>query len=207
VAPHHCQGADVVVGVLDDYGSLAEGLLSLYFVTGEDEWLVFAGMLLDVAVSHFTDGEGGFFDTADDAPALVRRPRDPADNAEPSGWFAVSNALVTYAAITESAEHRARAEQALRIVTSLAERAPRAVGWGLAAVTALADGPAEVSIAGDDAEPLARIVWHSSAPGAVIRYGDPGGEGQAMVCRHFVCQLPTDDPETLARQLSSRSRS
>lgn len=195
------------LGVLDDYGSVAEGLLSLYFVTGDDEWLVFAGMLLDVAVSHFSDGAGGFFDTADDAPPLIRRPHDPADNAEPSGWFAVANALVTYAAVTESPEHRARAEDALRIVTSLADRAPRAVGWGLVAVTALADGPAEVSIAGDDTSALVRAVWHSSAPGAVIRYGDRGGQGQAMCCRHFTCQLPTADPEVLAAHLAPNGRS
>ena len=190
------------VGVLDDYGSVAEGLLAVYFVTGEAEWLVFAGMLLDVAVSHFSDGDGGFFDTADDAPALVRRPRDPADNAEPSGWFAVANALVTYAAITESMGHRTRAMQALEIAKPLVERAPRAIGWGLVAVMALADGPAEVTIAGDDIDALTRAVWHSSAPGAVIRYGDPGGQGQAMVCRHFACQLPTEDPAVVSVHLS-----
>ncbi len=33
------------VGVLDDYGSVAEGLLALYQVTGDDEWLAFAGIL------------------------------------------------------------------------------------------------------------------------------------------------------------------
>ena len=98
------------VGVLDDYGSVAEGLLTLYQVTGDDEWLAFAGILLDVAVQHFADGEGGFFDTADDAPALIQRPRDPSDNAEPSGWFAVANACVTYSAITGLPEYRDVAE-------------------------------------------------------------------------------------------------
>jgi uncharacterized protein YyaL (SSP411 family) len=54
-------------GVLDDYGSVAEGLLALYQATGNDEWLMFAGLLLDVAIQHFADDEGGFYDTADDA--------------------------------------------------------------------------------------------------------------------------------------------
>ena len=48
-------------------------------------WLDLAGVLLDAAVTHFTDGHGGFFDTADDAERLVRRPQDPTDNATPSG--------------------------------------------------------------------------------------------------------------------------
>ncbi len=65
------------LGVLDDYGSLAEGLLVLAQVTGEVAWLQFAGMLLDITLQHFTDGSGGFFDTANDAPELIRRPKDP----------------------------------------------------------------------------------------------------------------------------------
>jgi uncharacterized protein len=55
------------VGVLEDYGDVAEGLLALHQVTGERRWLDAAGELLDVAMAHFGDGDGGFFDTADDA--------------------------------------------------------------------------------------------------------------------------------------------
>ena len=122
--------------VLDDYGSVAEGFQALFQVTGDDEWLVLAGILLDIAIQHFADGEGGFYDTADDAPALIQRPRDPSDNAEPSGWFAVANACITQAALTGVTEYRDVAERALDIATALAPRAPRAAGWGLVAATA-----------------------------------------------------------------------
>jgi hypothetical protein len=64
----------------------------------------------------------GFFDTADDAPALVRRPRDPGDNAEPSGWLATAKACLTYAALTGRGDLREVAERALGLVTGLAER-------------------------------------------------------------------------------------
>lgn len=198
------------LGVLDDYGDVAEGLLALYWATGEDEWLTFAGMLLDIAVTHFSDGDGGFFDTADFAEALMRRPREAADNAEPSGWFAVANALVTYAAITESIEHRERALAALPIVRLYAERAPRSAGWGLVASIAALDGPAEVTVGavtpdGDSVarSALVRVAHMSSAPGAVLRYQwDASDEPWATVCRHFVCGLPVTDPEVLRMQLS-----
>ena len=214
------------VGVLDDYGSTAEGFLALYQVTGDDEWLAFAGILLDVAVQHFSDEEGGFFDTADDAAELILRPRDPSDNAEPSGWFAVANACLTYAALTGVAEYREIAERALRVVGPLAGRAPRAVGWGLAASAALICGPLEIAVVGDPDDPrtreLRRTALMSASPGAVVAVGDGSHESRtdgvpllrdrgtlagapaAYVCRGFTCLAPTADPATLAALVDAR---
>ena len=214
------------VGVLDDYGSVAEGLLALYQVTGDDEWLAFAGILLDVAVQHFGDGEGGFYDTDDDAAPLILRPRDPADNAEPSGWLAVAHACVSYSALTGLSEYREIAERALAIVTPLAGRAPRAVGWGLAASSALAAGPLEVAVVGIAGEPgMSALRWTalmSTRPGTVVALGGPdafevedgvpllrdrplmGGLPTAYVCQGHVCDLPTTDPDRLAERVGSR---
>jgi len=192
------------LGVLDDYGDVAEGFLALYWATADDEWLTFAGILLDVAVGHFSDADGGFYDTADDAPALIRRPREASDNAEPSGWFAVANALVTYAAIVESAEHRTRAEQALGVVAAYGSHAPRAAGWGLSALLAVLDGPAEVTVDAQSAD-LVHVARMTSAPGAVLRYSRDARDSGAMVCRHSVCQLPTMDPDRLATLLRNRT--
>lgn len=220
------------LAVLDDYGSLAEGLLTLAQVTGEVAWLQFAGMFVDIALQHFADGEGGFFDTADDAPALVRRPKDPADNAEPSGWFSVANALVTYAALTGSAEHRDAAERALGIVTSLAGRAPRAVGWGLVAGCALIAGPLEVAVVLADRDSatgtrelvgtsLVEVAFAANSPGTVVAWGELGDEDQpllrdrpliddrptAYVCRGFVCDAPVTGVAELAESVRARRAS
>lgn len=210
-------------GVLDDYGSVAEGFLALFQVTGDDSWLALSGVLLDVAITHFRDEQGGFFDTADDAPALVQRPQDPSDNAEPSGWFAVANACVTYSALTGIQDYRQIAERALGVVADLGVRAPRASGWGLAAVSALIDGPQEIAVVGLFDDPhttmLRSVALAATAPGAVVAVGEPGsevpllrdrplvdGRAAAYVCQGFTCQAPTTDPEALASQVGARAK-
>ena len=63
--------------------------------------------------TRFGDGRGGFYDTADDAEQLVRRPQDPTDGATPAALPRRPGALLTYAALTGSARHREAAEAAL----------------------------------------------------------------------------------------------
>jgi len=194
------------VGVLEDYGDVAEGLLALHQVTGERRWLDLAATLLRAAVTHFADGNGGFYDTADDAEQLVRRPQDPTDNATPSGLAAVAAALVTLSALTADPAVREVAELALGAVAPLVERFPRYAGWVAATAEALAAGPLEVAVV--DAPELASLARRATSPGAVVVTGGdspllaerPGGA--AYVCREFVCDAPTRDPDELARRLS-----
>jgi hypothetical protein len=217
--------AGTPAGVLEDYADVAEGLLALLAVTGDQRWLGHAGALLDVVLEHFGDGAGGFHDTADDvvdtALAVMRRPQDPTDNATPSGWSAAAGALLGYAAVTGSARHRTAAEEALGVYRRLAGHA-RFAGWGLAVAEALADGPREVAVVGLPHDPataaLHRAALLGTAPGAVVVAGEPGtvgvpllegrplvaGRPAAYVCRHFVCDAPTTEPARLAAALGAR---
>jgi uncharacterized protein YyaL (SSP411 family) len=207
-------------GVLEDYGDVAEGFLSLAAITGEGAWLEFAGFLLDIVLEQFT-GEGGqLYDTAHDAEQLIRRPQDPTDSATPSGWTAAAGALLSYAAYTGSEAHRTAAEGALGVVKALGPRVPRFVGWGLAVAEALLDGPREVAVAGPVGGELHRTALLGRAPGAVVAAGEGpgaeaefpllvdrplvGGEPTAYVCRHFVCDAPTTDAADLAAKLGGR---
>jgi uncharacterized protein YyaL (SSP411 family) len=199
--------------VLEDHGCLADGLLALHQATGDLRWLDTARDLLDVALAHFRDADGGFHDTADDAEALVLRPRDPSDNASPSGSSATATALLTYAALTGSATHRTAAEDALGHLVGVGRAHPRFAGWALAAAEAWLDGPREVAVVGDGAarEALERVARLGTAPGAVVVAGAevsthpllagrpaPDGGAAAYVCRGFVCEAPTSDPIALA---------
>ncbi|HSE70541.1 MAG TPA: thioredoxin domain-containing protein [Nocardioidaceae bacterium] len=208
-------------GVLEDHGCVAAGFLALFSATGDPVWLARAGDLLDVALARFGADEGGFHDTADDAEALVARPRDPSDNASPSGQSALVHALLGYAAVTGSGRHRDAAEAALRNVRTLAERVPRFAGWSLAAAEAALAGPLEVAVVGEEGDParasLERVARHAASPGAVVVVGAPAasdvpllegrglveGRAAAYVCRQMVCDRPVTTPEELARLLSA----
>ncbi|WP_214103709.1 thioredoxin domain-containing protein [Acrocarpospora catenulata] len=206
-------------GVLEDYADVAEGLLGLYSVTGESQWFTLAGELLDTLLARFPDGEGGFYDTADDASSLFQRPKDPTDNATPSGQFAAAGALLTYAALTGSTPHREAAENALGAVSVLASAYARFAGWGLAVAQAALAGPLELAIIGPLDDPgtqaLHRTGLMSTNPGLVIALGDGqspvpllqhrttiDGAPAAYVCRQFTCRLPVTTPAALKAELT-----
>ena len=208
--------------VLEDLACVSDAYLVLHQVTSALLWLERASTLLDDILDRFRDnGSGGFFDTASDAEQLVVRPQEHTDNATPSGWSAATSALLTFAALTGSDRHRAAAEESLSPLVALAATHPRYAGWGMATAEAWLDGPREVAIVGDPADPathdLRAAAWAAQAPGAVIAVGAPGsvhpllegrveveGKPSAYVCRHFVCDRPVSEPTDLALALDPR---
>ncbi|HET7475937.1 MAG TPA: thioredoxin domain-containing protein [Dermatophilaceae bacterium] len=206
------------LGVADDYGNLAEGLLALHQATLDPRWLRAAAELLDVALDLFADGDGGFFDTGADAEQLFTRPRTQADNAEPSGHSALANALLTSAALTGSPRHRDAADQAVAAAAPLAGQDPRFAGWTLAAAEALLAGPLQVAVVGDDevAAAMVSASRRATSPGTVLAAGEPdqqglpllqarprvGGGSTAYVCRGFVCERPVTTVAELAALLA-----
>ncbi|UQX89487.1 thioredoxin domain-containing protein [Jatrophihabitans telluris] len=206
-------------GVAEDYGDLAEGLLSLHQADGTARWLRSAGELLDVALRHFAHDNGGFFDTADDAETLFTRPADPSDNAAPGGQSALAGALLTYSALTGSLRHRQAADAAVAAAGELAVNQPRFAGWTLAVAEASLAGPLQVAVVGGDegAAGLIGLARASTSPGLVLVQGEPDapgiplladrprpeGRSAAYVCRGFVCDRPVTTEAELHALLNS----
>ena len=208
-------------GVLEDYGCVATGFLALACATGDGVWVDRAGELLDTVLAHFAAEDGGFHDTADDAEALMVRPRDPSDNASPSGHSSVLHALLSYAALTGSGLHREAAEKALLVSRRIADSSPRFAGWSLAAAEAALGGPVEVAIvgyAGLERDALEAAARRHAPGGAVVVAAEPGastialmadrdlvdGRPAAYVCRGLVCQRPVTAVEDLVSTLRAR---
>ena len=203
-------------GVLEDHGCVASGFLSLVQATGDAVWLDRARTLLDAAIERFRADDGGFFDTAADAEVLVARPRDPGDNASPSGLSSMIHALVDAHALSGEGRYRQVAEEALATVATLAERAPRFAGWSLAAAQTMQDGPLEVAVVGPAGEERTALALRARQhPGAVVIESDGprddvpllsgrtpvDGHPAAYVCRGFVCERPVTTVDELDRVL------
>jgi hypothetical protein len=194
------------LGVLEDHGTVAGAFLSLCGATGDERWLVRGTDLLHAALTRFRAADGGFHDTAEDGERLVARPRDPSDNASPSGASAVAHALLAAYALTGDGRWREVADEAMAAVAELGRRGPRFAGWSLAAAQAVVDRAPEIAVVGPpgsargDLERQARlwpgaVVAVSDGPrggiGLLAERGSVDGEPVAYVCRGNVCDRPT----------------
>ncbi|OBK90891.1 thioredoxin domain-containing protein [Mycolicibacter sinensis] len=208
--------------ILEDYGALATGLLSIYQLDGDQRWRDTAVGLLDTALARFADPTqaGRWFDTADDAEALVLRPGDPLDGATPSGAALITEALLTAAHLVgadRSERYRQAAADALAAHSALLGRAPRSVGHWLAVAEAYIRGPLQVAVACQSPDSALLADARRLAPGgAIVVGGAPGsselligrervdGADAAYVCRGPVCDLPVGSAEQLAAALGVR---
>jgi hypothetical protein len=204
--------------VLDDYGCVAEAFCAIHQLTGDGVWLTRAGALLDVALEHFPTGEGGFYDTADDAERLVTRPADPTDNATPSGLAALCAGLVAYAALSGETRYREAADAALETVGPLISGHPRFAGYSATVAESVLTGPYEIAIATTDpaGDPLVAAAHRHAPPGTVVVAGEPDrpgvpllagrplieGGSAAYVCRGFVCDRPVTTVDELVARLT-----
>ncbi|MDG3012325.1 thioredoxin domain-containing protein [Rhodococcus sp. D2-41] len=206
-------------GALDDHACLAVGLLALHQATGDADLLDAACRLLDDALAHFVDPAepGSWFDSADDAEALVHRPRDPMDGATPSGASTLAEALLTAAALAgpeASARYGAAAAGTIARAAVLLRRAPRSAGHWMAVAEAQVRGPIQVAVVGTEgAGPLLAAARRHAPGGAVVVAGTPGstpllqdrplqgGLETAYVCRGFVCDRPVTTVDALRAAL------
>jgi len=214
-------------GVLEDYGCLAEGLLTLHQATGSGHWLDAAAGLLDVALTHFADSAnpGAYFDTADDAEALLHRPRNITDGATPSGASTLAGALLSASVLADPAHAGNYGQGALAAVSAagtLASKHASFAGHWLAVAEAATHGPLQVAVVGPTGDTRRRALYTSAqqaAPGgAVVLAGEPDapgvpllagrplvdGQPAAYVCRAYVCERPVTTVDELAAALTTK---
>jgi uncharacterized protein YyaL (SSP411 family) len=206
----------VSAAILEDHAALATGLLTLYQLTGDHDWLVAATGLLDVALDHFADphSDGRWFDTADDAEQLMVRPSDPLDGATPSGAALITEALQLAAHLVgadRAVRYSAAAAASLAAATPILVKLPRSGGHWLAVAEAAVRGPIQIAVACDPDDSELLTAARRLGPGGAVVVGGAvdsselllgrdriGGRDAAYVCRGHVCDLPVTTAKDLA---------
>jgi uncharacterized protein YyaL (SSP411 family) len=213
-----------VPGFLEDVACLAQALLVLYEADGDPAWFAWARDLAAEAEARFADpaAPGTYFATAHDAEALVTRPKDLWDNAQPAGPSVLVDVHLRLAGLTGDLAHRDVAERILAAFAPRAAQAPTGYGELLRGLERLLAGSQEVAIVGDpegeDLRALVAVYRRAWRPGAVLAVGPPAGRDAAVplladrplvdgrpaayVCRDFACDRPVTSPEDLHRLLA-----
>ncbi|MER3449955.1 MAG: thioredoxin domain-containing protein [Chloroflexota bacterium] len=214
------EGVARVEGLLEDYAFYADGLLSLYEVTGELRWFRRTVELAGRLINLFWDPSlPGFFDATAAHDNLPVRPRSFIDNALPSGSSVATELLLRLGALTGEGHYREVAEANLRALADFMLRAPAGAGRLLSALDFSLGPVKEVALVGPAEDPtwaeMYREVFGRYLPNKVVALG-PGaaeevpllagreaiaGRPTAYVCQNFVCQLPARTVEELRAQL------
>ena len=217
-------GEAKLLGYLEDYACLADGLVSLHEATLEPRWIQEAVTVADGMVSLFWDDPvGGFYDTGSDHEQLVIRPRDVFDNAQPCGGSVAADVLLRLGVTTGNDDYSSRGATPLRSMQQLFGRAPSATGHWLGALDFYVSLPREIVIVGpadsDATQSMLREVNSRFMPNKVaVGMNDPAnpplkdsplleqrtmqdGQPTAYVCENYACQLPVTDAAALAAQL------
>ena len=210
--------------ILEDYATLATGLLTLYQITGEPQWLDSATGLLDITLEHFADPErpGRWFDTADDAEQLLVRPADPLDGATPSGASSITEALLTAAHMVPAPRSERYAIRGRRCLVRRGTGAGQAaaVGRELAGRRRGRRARPDPDCGGHRRFRLVRLALlraaRELAPGGAVVVGGAVNSSEllidrdrindsdaAYVCRGRVCDLPVTTAGDLASALGA----
>ena len=208
---------------LEDYAFYADGLLALYQATFDPRWFTEARALVDVVLNHFTDPNGGFFDTSHDHEQLITRPKSLQDNAIPSGNAMAAEVLLRIAAYTGEDAYRQPAEEMLAAMTPMMQQYPGGFSHWLSALAFHLAPPREIALIGDsrseETQALLNVTFGAYRPHQIVALADPNeevaassipilanrpqqdGRATAYVCQRFACKTPVTDPAALEAQM------
>jgi uncharacterized protein len=216
----HTDGQTRFPAYLDDYAFLLDALLELLQSRWSTPRLELAIRLADALQLHFEDAaDGGFWFTANDAEALMHRPKPFTDEALPSGNGIAAFALQRLGYLLGETRYLAAAERTLCAAWSGLAEFPHAHASLLNALEEYLDAP-EIVVLRGPADEIAqwraaaarlyaprRLVFAipddaASLPGLLAGRVAQPGQSIAYRCKGTQCDLPVSSWEALAAQMS-----
>ncbi len=202
---------------LEDYAFVIDGLVSLYQVNFDEQWLQLAQTLAEYTLQHFFDeAEGFFYFTDDTASALIARKKELFDNVIPSSNSAIARALYKLGTVLDHTTYLHLAENMLQKVMDLLIQEPVYLTHWACFATEAASTLAEVAIVGPEFHTHALRLQQEYLPFKVVQGTFESsnlplltdrhaidGKTTIYVCYHKTCQLPVFTPEEALKQINT----
>lgn len=220
------QGEVYVDGFLDDYAFLSWGLIELYEACFETKYLQSALELTETIMEGFWDKSlGGFYQTIEDAEALLRK-KQIHDSALPSGNSVATLNLLRLARLIANTAYEEHANETIQVFSKTIADVPEAHVFMLLALD-FALGPTyEIVVVGnpdtDDTKSMLKTIRKHYAPNAVVLfrtseettetpailkhvadYKPIDGKATAYVCQNQTCKQPTNNVDKLIELLNT----
>jgi uncharacterized protein YyaL (SSP411 family) len=224
-------GAASGAETLEDLAWVSAGLLQLYEADGDVRWLTSAKGLIVRRLPHYQGASGVLYDTPDDGPQLIMRPRNPTDGATPSAAGELVATVLRLSALTGDEELRTAAERALGAESAVVARIPATTTTLLQAAEVARRPPTTLVVVGDPQWESTRnllavarrekpaacalaVSPSASVPDALVREvplfagreGMADGVARAYLCEGGACRLPIFEPAALSGALSELQR-
>ncbi len=214
-------GKTVFPGLATDYAALIKAALALHAATQDPAWLSRAERLAETLRAHHWDhGAPGYFLSADDAEALILRPRSATDEATPGATSMMCANLIRLWRLTGNDDYRRDADDILAAAApSIAANLFATTGM-LSALDFRLDAVDVVLVTSPSAsaEALRATTRQHWNPNIVISVhqgetrlppshpahgkASVAGVATAYVCRGETCSLPVTTAADLATLLS-----
>ncbi|MBW1636353.1 MAG: thioredoxin domain-containing protein [Deltaproteobacteria bacterium] len=219
------QGETGLVGQLDDYAFLVNGLLDLYQAGQDPQWLRWADELTRQQVALFWNESGNFFyDSVTDSSVKVRM-RGGYDGAEPAANSVAAHNLLRLALLLNNPLWQQMARDLMESFAATVNRYPPALPMMLTAWRQVDSKPSQIVIAGERQEEgtkkMLSVVDQFFDPDRILLLADGAenqnylaenlpflqtikrmdGKATAYLCVDFTCKMPVTDPAALRRQL------
>src|SRR6058998_3039743 len=221
-------GRSDIEGFADDYAFIIQGLLDLYEVSFDVEWLEFAVELQGMQDDLFYDEKnGGYFSSSGKDKSVVLRMKDDNDSAEPAASSIAALNLLRLAQFRDDKKLDERARKTIGAFAPTLSHFASAMPQMLVAVDYSLSKPRQIVVAGkiDDNETKALLaeVHRHFLPRKILVLAD-GAEGHkylgekneairamspvdgkpaAYVCENFTCKAPVTDSKALRDLLAS----
>ena len=200
---------------LEDYAFVIDGLIALYQVTFEEQWVHKAHELTDYVLEHFYDEtEGFFFYTDDRSEKLIARKKEVFDNVIPASNSQMAVNLHHLGIIFDREDLKDKAITMASKMAQLMQEEPGYLSNWAVLYSYLASPTAEISVVGQDVDAVARQLVKRYLPNKVVM-GTTGksdlplvkgkttrnGETTIYVCYDKTCKLPVTSVESAYEQI------